>query len=203
MKELPQKEKDSLLIDRCKHGDEAAFDEIVHTYWDKIFGRAFQMLKNPEDAEEITQDTFIRALRNLKNFRGDSSLSTWLYQIATNLSYNRYWYWKRRKIQRTISIDEPLRSYQAPTLKNFLASDNETPENAVTRRDLDQNIKDTIEGLSDDHRNILTLRNLQDLSYEEIAQELHISIGTVKSRIARARKALKNKLNLALKMEKE
>lgn len=197
-----QKGQDIKLIERCKHGDDAAFEEIVHVYWDKIFGRAFQMLKSPEDAEEIAQDTFIRALRSIKNFRGDSSLSTWLYQIVTNLSYNRYWYWKRRKIQKTISIDEPLTLSESSTLKNFLASDCETPQNMVTRKDLDENITDTIRNLSSDHCKILTLRNLEELSYEEIAKELHISIGTVKSRIARARKALRSKLNLALKMEK-
>lgn len=202
MEQHTHKGHDIELIERCKHGDEAAFEEIVHAYWDKIFGRAFQMLKSPEDAEEIAQDTFIRALRSIKNFRGDSSLSTWLYQIVTNLSYNRYWYWKRRKVQKTISIDEPLNLSESSTLKNFLPSECETPQNIVTRRDLDKNITDTIHNLSPQHCKILTLRNLQELSYEEIAKELHISIGTVKSRIARARKALRSKLNLALKMEK-
>ena len=79
------------FIERIKQGDSAAYNDIVSRYYDRIYGRVSQMLKNQQDAEEITQDAFIRAHRGLENFRGDSSFSTWLYQIATNLAYNRYW----------------------------------------------------------------------------------------------------------------
>ncbi|MEM1222688.1 MAG: sigma factor [Verrucomicrobiota bacterium] len=84
---------DNLLIERVKNGDTAAYGDMVARYWDRIFARVHQLLKNKQDAEEVTQDAFIRAQRGLENFRGDASFSTWLYQIATNLAHNRYWYW--------------------------------------------------------------------------------------------------------------
>ena len=84
---------DELLIERIKQGDSDAYNDMVTRYWDRIFARVHQLLKNKQDAEEVTQDAFIRAHRGLENFRGDAAFSTWLYQIATNLAHNRYWYW--------------------------------------------------------------------------------------------------------------
>ena len=84
---------DKVLVNRIKSGDASAFDEMVSRYWHRIFARVMQLLKNRQDAEEVTQDAFVRAHRGLEKFRGDSSFSTWLFQIATNLAHNKYWYW--------------------------------------------------------------------------------------------------------------
>ena len=107
---------DKVAVARFKAGDEAAFEEMVSRYWDRIYAMVLQLLRNSQDAEEVTQDAFIRAHRGLEKFRGDSSFSTWLYQIATNLARNRYWYWWRRKRDKSVSFDMNAVSYTHLTL---------------------------------------------------------------------------------------
>ena len=120
---------DRLLVDRIKSGDEQAFNEMVRRYWDRIYSMVHQLLRNPQDAEEVTQDAFIRAHRGLGNFRGEAAFSTWLYQIATNLARNRYWYWWRRKRDQTVSFDQPLGdSADGGTLADIIPSEVESPD---------------------------------------------------------------------------
>ena len=185
---------DRLLVDRFKSGDQSAFNEMVSRYWDRIYGMVNQLLRNPQDAEEVTQDAFIRAHRGLVNFRGDSAFSTWLYQIATNLARNRYWYWWRRKRDKSVSFDAPLSADNSTTLAEVLPAELETPEDATVTQELINGIAAGMEKLTAKHREILILRNVKNLSYEEIAAILSISVGTVKSRIARARESLRAKL---------
>jgi len=185
---------DRALVDRFKGGDQAAFDEMVSRYWDRIYSMVHQLLRNPQDAEEVTQDAFIRAHRGLVNFRGDSAFSTWLYQIATNLARNRYWYWWRRKRDRSISFDAPVSQDNETTLAEIIPAEVESPESEATTQELLDNIAAGMEKLGAKHREILVLRNVKNLSYEEIATILGISVGTVKSRIARARESLRAKL---------
>lgn len=185
---------DKVLVDRFKSGDEAAFEEMVLRYRDRIFARVFQLLKNRQDAEEVTQDAFMRAHKGLENFRGDSSFSTWLFQIATNLAHNKYWYWWRRKRDKSISLGYRLSDESEATLVDILPADGEDPgEQAVTQELVDR-IAECMNFLSPKHKEVLTLRNVKNLSYEEIAEHLDISVGTVKSRIARARDSLREKL---------
>ncbi len=187
---------DRVLVDRFKSGDQSAFDEMVNRYWSRIYTMVNNLLKNTEDAEEVTQDAFIRAHRGLENFRGDSAFSTWLYQIATNLARNRYWYWWRRKRDQSISFDQPLTSEDdSSSLAEVLPSDVETPHDATVTQEFLSRVAEAMEQLNEKHREILVLRNVQNLSYEEIASVLSISVGTVKSRIARARENLREKLD--------
>jgi RNA polymerase sigma-70 factor (ECF subfamily) len=185
---------DRLLVDRFKGGDEAAFNEMVSRYWDRIFSLVHQMLRNSQDAEEVTQDAFIRAHRGLANFRGDSAFSTWLYQIATNLARNRYWYWWRRKRDKSVSFDQPIGEEGNLTLADLVPADVETPDDITVTREFSDRVAECMEELGEKHREILILRNVQNHSYEEIAHILGISVGTVKSRIARAREALRTRL---------
>jgi RNA polymerase sigma-70 factor (ECF subfamily) len=185
---------DRILVDRFKNGDAAAFDEMVSRYWDRIFSMVNQLLRNPQDAEEVTQDAFIRAHKGLSNFRGDSAFSTWLYQIATNLARNRYWYWWRRKRDKSISLDAPLGNDSTTTLAEILPAEVDTPDDITVNREFVARISGGMERLGAKHREILILRNVKNLSYEEIAKILGISVGTVKSRIARARESLRSKL---------
>lgn len=185
---------DKALVDRYQAGDDAAFEQIVTRYWDRIFSRAYQLLQNREDAEEVTQDTFLRAQKGLENFRGDSSFSTWLYQIATNLSHNRYWYWWRRKRGLSFSIDQNLVEDGEMTLGDVLPSDGEHPGDAYLTQEFVEQVDSCMDFLSEKHREILILRNVKNLSYDEIAVKLELSVGTVKSRIARARESLREKL---------
>lgn len=185
---------DRLLVDRFKQGDEAAFNEMVSRYWDRIYSMVNHLLRNSQDAEEVTQDAFIRAHRGLANFRGDAAFSTWLYQIATNLARNRYWYWWRRKRDHSVSFDQPLGPENDTTLAELIPADVETPEDATVTQEFVSRIAEGMEKLGSKHREILILRNVKNLSYEEIAEILGISVGTVKSRIARARESLRAQL---------
>lgn len=185
---------DRVLVDRFKSGDQAAFNEMVTRYWDRIYAMVHQLLRNQQDAEEVTQDAFIRAHRGLVNFRGESAFSTWLYQIATNLARNRYWYWWRRKRDKTISFDQPLSDDNETPLSEVFAAELETPEDVAVTQEFVDRIATGMEKLSPKHREVLILRNVKNLSYEEIADILKISVGTVKSRIARARESLRAKM---------
>jgi len=185
---------DRLLVDRFKSGDQTAFNEMVSRYWDRIYAMVNQLLRNQQDAEEVTQDAFIRAHRGLANFRGDSAFSTWLYQIATNLARNRYWYWWRRKRDKSVSFDAPVSAENSTTLADIIPAELETPEDATVTQEFVSRIATGMEKLSAKHREILVLRNIKNLTYEEIAAILGISVGTVKSRIARARESLRAKM---------
>ena len=185
---------DRVLVDRFKNGDASAFDEMVSRYWDRIYSIVNQLLRNSQDAEEVTQDAFIRAHRGLANFRGDSAFSTWLYQIATNLARNRYWYWWRRKRDKSVSLDAPVSADNATTLAEIIPAEVATPDDITVTREFVTRIASGMERLGAKHREILILRNIKNQSYEEIAGILGISVGTVKSRIARARESLRAKL---------
>lgn len=185
---------DRLLVDRFRGGDSTAFDQLVTRYWDRIYAMVNQLLRNAQDAEEVTQDAFIRAHRGLVNFRGDSAFSTWLYQIATNLARNRYWYWWRRKRDKSISFDAPFGPDNDSTIADVISTEQETPEDATVTQEFVNRVAQCMELLNEKHREILILRNVQNLAYEEIAEILGISVGTVKSRIARARESLREKL---------
>ncbi len=185
---------DQCLVTRFKNGDGSAFDEMVGRYWNRIYSMVNQLLRNPQDAEEVTQDAFIRAHRGLASFRGESAFSTWLYQIATNLARNRYWYWWRRKRDKSVSFDAPIGADNELTLADVIPAEVETPDDITVTQEFVSNIGQGMERLGRKHREILVLRNVKNLSYEEIAGILGISIGTVKSRIARARESLRSKL---------
>ncbi len=182
---------DKLLLERCRNGDQTALNEMVSTYWDRIFSRVFGLLKNREDAEEVTQDTFIRAQRGLESFRGDASFSTWLYQIATNLAHNRYWFWWRRKRHASMSLDQSLSDDDATSLHDVLPSAEQDPGQVHATQELIDEVAKAMAKINPSHRDILTLRNVKNLSYEEIGAALGINVGTVKSRIARARESLR------------
>ena len=185
---------DELLIERVKAGDMVAYNVMVTRYYDRIFARVSQLLNNKQDVEEVTQDAFIRAQRGLENFRGDASFSTWLYQIATNLAHNRYWYWFRRKRDQSISLDQPLSEDGSFTLENMMPYAGQNPAEAFVTQEFVDRVSDCMQSLSEKHKEVLILRNVKNLTYDEIAQQLEISVGTVKSRIARARESLRGLL---------
>ena len=183
---------DASLIERIRQGDTSAYEDMVTRHWDRIFARVYSLLKNKQDAEEVTQDAFIRAHRGLDKFRGDAAFSTWLYQIATNLAHNRYWYWFRRKRSQSLSLDEPISDSSDVTLENVLPTSSESPAQAALTQEFVDRVSVCMDALHEKHREILIMRNVNNLSYDSIAEELGINIGTVKSRIARARESLRN-----------
>ena len=185
---------DTQLVNRFNAGDEAAFVEIMQRYHGRLFSLSHNLLRNAADAEEIVQDAFIRAHRGLANFRGDSSLATWLYRIALNLSRNRYWYFFRRRRQDSLSLDRPLSDESDATFSDLIADTDADPAHETTTNEFVSLISLCMDKLDASHREILTMRNILDLPYEEISKALRINVGTVKSRIARARENLRKLL---------
>lgn len=187
---------DAVLVDRFISGDAAAFDEIIARYRDKLAAFAFTVLRNHGDAEEIAQDALMRAYRNLHLFRGDCKLASWLYKITLNLGRNRYWYYFRRRRHETLSLDCPLSDGSPDTFIDVAASDDPTPVEELHAREFSTAVAEGIGTLTPIHRDVLECRVFEDRSYDEIASRIGIGVGTVKSRIARAREKLRNHLAL-------
>jgi len=186
--------RDADLVQRFKAGDESAFVEIMARYRARIFSVTQNLLHNGADAEEITQDTFVRAHRCLAGFRGDSSLATWLHRIAVNLARNRYWYYFRRRRHATVSLDCPVGEDSASPLSDLISAGSPEPSRAAECEEFSELVARCMNALEAHHQRVLVLRNVQNLSYDEIAVQLCINVGTVKSRIARARESLRMKL---------
>jgi RNA polymerase sigma-70 factor (ECF subfamily) len=182
---------DAELVRRFKGGDEVAFVEIVTRFRGRMNSIALSHLRNHADAEEITQDTFIRAHRGLARFRGDSSLATWLHRIAFNLSRNRCKYYSYRCRHSTLSLDCSLSDDKRATVSESIASDAPDPVREAMVGEFSALVNVCMDRLSPRQREILALRNGSNESYGDIAQKLGISIGTVKSRLARAREKLR------------
>jgi RNA polymerase sigma-70 factor, ECF subfamily len=182
---------DHTLVERLKKGDEAALAEIVERHREKLCAVAFSFLRDRHDAEEIVQDAFVRAFRAIGQFRGDSSLATWLHRITLNLARNRYWYFRRRFRHSTLSLDRPLEQDGLTTMGDLFADNDAGPSRRAATTDFSELVAGSMEKLLPRHREILTLRNILDCSYADIAAQLGINEGTVKSRIARARGCLR------------
>lgn len=187
---------DAVLVHRFTAGDTAAFDEIIARYRDRLAAFAFTVVHNHADAEEIAQDALISAHRNLARFRGDCNLASWLYTITLNLGRNRYWYYFRRRRHEALSLDSPLHDDSPATFSDVAVCDAPGPVDEVNARELTAAVAEGIGKLALLHRDILKRRILQHCSYDDIASRLGISVGTVKSRIARAREKLRSHMTL-------
>jgi RNA polymerase sigma-70 factor, ECF subfamily len=183
---------DAALVGRFKSGDESAFVEIVTRYRQKIFSIAFGVIRNRADAEEIAQDTFIRAHRGLAKFRGESSLATWLHRVTVNLARNRYWYFFRRRRHATLSLQYPLSENGTETFADLMPTSEPQPSREAMTQEFTLLVTACMEKLPEAQREILEQRNVLNHSYDEIADALGIRVGTVKSRIARARGHLRD-----------
>jgi RNA polymerase sigma-70 factor (ECF subfamily) len=185
---------DAGLVRRCMDGDDTAFTEIVQRHYARIRSVAYRVLRNQPDAEEVTQDTFIRAHRGMANFRGDCSLAVWLHCIALNLARNRYGFNVRRRRNATISIESSLMEDSAFSLADILPDEASPLRAGVMAREFVALVAECMQRLDASQREILLMRTKLNLSYEEIAVSLRVNIGTVKSRIARARECLREQL---------
>jgi len=170
------------FIKKFKDGDASAFGEIVLKYQDKIFNLCRHMLGNAHDAEDAAQDAFLKAYQALPRFRPDASLFTWLYRIATNTCID----YKRKPVFESLFGD----AGEGERLVHDRASDAPSPEKLYQSKQIDQALQESLGRLSPKLRAIIILKEIEELSYEEIADALEVSMGTVKSRIARAREEL-------------
>ena len=185
---------DSEFVERLRSGDAEAFDTLITRYSGDIYSMLSRMTQDPEEARDLTQETFLSALKAIRSFRGEAELKTWLFRIALNHARNRFRWWKRRKRSETVSLDKPLTDDGTATIADTLASHGESPEQAVLRLERQKQLIDTLNKLPEVFREAIVLCDIQGLGYEEIANALTINIGTVKSRIARGRELMRKKL---------
>ena len=176
------------LVRRAKAGDQDAFSQLVEANQNKIYTLAVRMTGNPEDGADLAQEAFLRAWRTLPSFQEESSFSTWLYRLTSNLCIDFLRKEKRRKTAvTTLSLDSDEDDAPPPEVPDHRF----TPESELERKELRSAVDRGLAQLSDEHRQVLVLRELEGLSYTEIAAHLELEEGTVKSRIARARLALR------------
>lgn len=185
---------DSEFLDRLRSGDGEAFDTLITRYSGDIYSLLYRMTEDPEEARDLTQETFLSALKAIKSFRGEAELKTWLFRIALNHSRNRFRWWKRRKRNETVSLDKPVGEGTA-TISDTIADQGETPEQVFLREERRQRLLNALGGLPEIFRETIVLCDIQGLGYEETARTLNISIGTVKSRLARGREQLRKRLS--------
>lgn len=193
----PTTDEDAGLVSSCKRGDLDAFESLVIKYEKKMFNVSYRIAGSREDASEVVQDAFVSAYRNLKNFRGQSRFLTWLTAITINLSKNRLKQLKTRNAYEPVSLDDPI-----PTDNGHVAADPPSNEPTVLDRmeqqDVQRTVQDCIEALEPDFREVIVLRDMQDFSYDEISTMLKVREGTIKSRLFRAREAVKDCLKRAM-----
>ena len=173
------------LVEAAKGGDEAAFEQLVRQYEKRVLALTNRMCRNPEDAAEAAQEAFLSAWQGLKFFRGDSSFSTWLYRLASNACVDLL----RREGRHQAAAGPSLNDED---VKLDVPDTAATPQEAAEKQELREQIETGLRSLSPDHRQVLVLREMHQLSYDEIARTLDIDVGTVKSRISRGRKQLRN-----------
>lgn len=180
---------DQELVERVQQGDKRAFDLLVRKYQHKIVHLVTRYLHDPVEALDVSQEAFIKAYRALPSFRGDSAFYTWLYRIAINTAKNHLVAQSRRPPADDIDAQDAEQFGGETGLKDYA-----TPERLLMRDEIEQTIAAAIEALPDELRTAITLRELEGLSYEEIAQAMECPIGTVRSRIFRAREAIEARL---------
>lgn len=184
-------EQDWALVEELREGSERAFDYLISTYQRPIYNFVFRLLEDPADAPDVTQEVFLKVFRNIREFRGECSLKTWIYRIAVNEASNlRRWFSRHRRRELSLDDSEDGRT----TLAATLADAHETPYEQVLRRERMRALEEALSQVKESFRVAVVLRDIEGLSYEEITQVLQVSIGTVKSRILRGREALRQKL---------
>jgi RNA polymerase sigma-70 factor, ECF subfamily len=176
------------LVELCRKGDAEAFSRLVGLHEGMVYNLALRLLGNPEDAKDLSQDVFLQVYRTLSRFEGRSSLKTWIYRIVVNQSRNRQRWWRRRRRDRACGLEDLT---AADELKVTQGKDEKTAFDEISRGERAQRMQRALGALSFDHRAILLLREVEELSCEEIATALSVPEGTVKSRLSRAREALR------------
>lgn len=187
------------FIERLKRGDAAAFETLVNERSGEIFGLLYRLTENAEEARDLTQETFLRAFQSINHFRGESDLRTWIYRIAINQARNRWRWWRRRRREATVSIDAPeIGGGRLGLVATLKANTTRDPEQDALLSERERALKKALSGLKRVYREAVILRDIEGFAYEEIAATLDISVGTVKSRLARGRQELRRKLEGSL-----
>ena len=181
------------LIQQCAVGDEAACAQLVAEHERMVLQLALNLLGDRDEALEVSQEVFLRVFRTIHQFRGHSSLRTWIFRIVVNQARNRQRWWNRRHKRQQVSLDEHIAQCgEMPAVR-----DTSAPDRALDRKELASQLQEALEGLPFDQRTAIILREVDGLSYDEIAYSLGVTLGTVKARLTRARQALRAALKEA------
>ncbi|HET7811269.1 MAG TPA: RNA polymerase sigma factor RpoE [Steroidobacteraceae bacterium] len=187
---MTAEESDLVLVKRVQRGDKSAFDLLVRKYQHKVVKLVLRYVRNPAEAEDIAQEAFIKAYRALPQFRGDSAFYTWMYRIAINTAKNSLASRDRSPIAYDLDLTDPEESHSVQTK----LQDPDTPEGMALTEEIRGIVNSAIEGLPEELKTAIVLRELDGLSYEEIAAAMECPVGTVRSRIFRAREAIDKRL---------
>jgi RNA polymerase sigma-70 factor (ECF subfamily) len=183
---------DAVLLGRCRSGDMSAFGALVSKYQDRVFNALLRVCGNHDDAEELCQETFVKGLENLAAFRQDSGFYTWLFRIGMNLAISHRRRGGRIRFQ---PLDAPGRDGQSPPMRDLLADHRQVdPHEAAAVADATEKVLKAVQELDEEFRVAVVLRDVEGMNYQQIAQVLNLPVGTVKSRIYRARSTLSEKL---------
>ncbi len=178
--------EEMVLVDRARHGDLKAYDELVRRYQERIYATVYHMTSNHEDANDLAQESFVKAFQALKSFKGGSSFYTWLYRIAVNKTIN---FLKQRKNRQHMSLNDlDFNAEHNPDLVALISD--KTPRRDAGLSELQEKLNAALLKLSESHRLAVVLHDVQGLSHEEIAKIMHCNIGTVRSRLFYARQQL-------------
>jgi RNA polymerase sigma-70 factor (ECF subfamily) len=184
--------REATLVQRCVEGEEAACAELVAEHQRMVIQLAMNLLSDRDEALDLSQEVFLRVFRTIHRFRGQSTLRTWIYRIAVNQARNRHRFWRRRHRADQVSLDQHLADHG-----DLLLSSESTPERKLAQKELAAQLQHALDRLPFDQRIAIVLREIDGLSYEEIAFSLGVAVGTVKSRLTRARHALRLELREA------
>ena len=199
---IEQDRRDKILVRRLKNGDERAFQELVTTYQNRVFGLVFRMIGNRQEAEDLAQDVFLTVYRAIGSYRGEGRFYTWLYRVASNTCKNRIKYLKGRHFNTRVDVDDNTEA-QMPSSEggalHSLQSQVPGPEAMIQGQRLQRAIQRELANLEEDHRLLIVLRDIEGLPYADIMRITGLPAGTVKSRLHRARVALKERMKSYLR----
>jgi len=180
------------LVGQLQVGSEEAYEVLISLYQAPVYGLAYRILGDPAEAADAAQETFVKIFKGIKKFRGECGLKTWIYKVTISESLNRRRWWKRWKKHEPVSIDEPLDSDGYESRRPREIEDlTQCPEAAFSRREIESAVHEALKEIAVEYRIAVILRDMEGLSYEEIADTLRVSLGTVKSRLWRGRMELK------------
>jgi RNA polymerase sigma-70 factor (ECF subfamily) len=195
----PAASEETALVAKAQAGDAQAFTDLVNRYERKIYRIAKHITQNDEDAEDVLQETFLKAYEHLGGFQGNSKFYTWIVRIAVNESLMKL---RKRKGDRTVPLDEPMDTGEEMVTREIAVWE-DNPEQRYSREEIQEILDRAVESLKPDFRTVFTLRDIEELSTEETAEALGISVPAVKSRLLRARLALREKLTRQFKRKGE
>ena len=186
------------FLERLRRGEAAAFERLVAEHSGDVYALLYRLTSDAEEARDLTQETFLRAFQSINRFRGDANLKTWIYRIAVNQARNRWRWWRRRKRDVTVSLDATDEQHKQSLSATLRDNDAVDPEQETLANEREGQLREALLGLRQSYREAVILRDVEGFSYEEVADTLQISIGTVKSRISRGRLELRRKLEGSL-----